>query len=278
MTRDIVAAVVLSWNDADRVVALLGCLSTLDPPPELIVVIDNGSSDGSAVRITHAFPAHAMIAMPANLGFAAGVNRGIRWALEHDSTWVWLLNSDIDLPANALARLGAAARRDDRCGMAGALLVEADGSVQARGGGRINLWTGDSRHVRSGGERCDYLSGACLLLRSAMLRDIGLLDERYFFYWEDVDLAFRARDAGWSMAIADDCRVVHLEAQSLGPWSEQRWYHLFRGMRRFLRARAPLPRTAATIRLLCHSATMLRHGRLQALRGAWRAFGAELPL
>jgi GT2 family glycosyltransferase len=104
-----------------------------------------------------------------------------------------------------------------------------------------------------------------------MLRDTGLFDESYFFYWEDVDLAYRARALGWKLTVAENCHVVHLEGSSLGRWSERRWYYLFRGLGRFLHGRARLPRTAVVIRLLVHNATMLRHGRLAAVRGAWRA-------
>ena len=271
MMRAEVVAVVLSWNDAHRVIALLERLATLDPAPDHVVVVDNGSADGAAGRIARAFPIHEIVCLDANRGFAAAANRGIERALARGAAWVWLLNTDLVLPVSALGSLRAAAEADARFGMAGAVLTEADGSVQARGGGCVNLWTGASRHVVRAGQRCDYLSAACLLLRATMLRDTGLFDEGYFFYWEDIDLAFRARAAGWKLALAGDCRVVHREGSSLGRWSDQRWYHLFRGMSLFLRRRAPLPRTATVVRLLIHSATMLRHGRRDAVRGAWRA-------
>lgn len=268
---------VLSWNDSDRVIALLDRLGALDPPPDHVVTVDNGSTDGSAARVAGAFPQHEHLRLDANAGFASAANRGIERALARDSAWVWLINSDVVLPANALASLQAAAEADERCAMAAATLTEADGSIQARGGGRVNLWTGSCTHVVAPGEACDYLSAACLLLRVAALRETGLFDEGYFFYWEDVDLGFRVRAVGWTLAVAGDCRVMHLEGASLGRWSERRWYHLFRGLGRFLHGRAVLPRTAMAIRLLVHSATMLRHGRLDALRGAWRAV-AGVPL
>lgn len=266
--------VVLSWNDADRVIALLERMRALRPSPDDVVVVDNGSKDGALARIARAFPSAQAIALAANCGFAAAANRGIERALARGAEWVWLLNTDVVLPDHALASLLVAAGAP-RCGMAGAVLVEAGGAVQALGGGNVNLWTGMSRHVRSAAERCDYLSGACLLLRASMLDEIGLFDEGYFFYWEDIDLGFRAREAGWTLAVAGDCRVMHDEGSSLGRWSEQRWSHLFRGMRRFLDRRAPLPRTAALLRLIQHTGSMLVHGRRDALRGAWRGFAAQ---
>lgn len=237
-----------------------------------MVVVDNGSCDGSPDRIAGAFPGHRIVRLPRNLGYAAAANRGIECALGEGASWVWLLNSDIEIPPSALASLQAAAGSPGRrCGMAAAVLTEPDGTVQAYGGGRLGLWTGMLRHGVCADDRCDYLSGACLLVRAEMLHDVGLFDEGYFFYWEDVDLSLRARRAGWDLAIASDCRVVHREGSTLGRWSERRWYLLFRGMSRFLRRHAPMPRSAAALRLAHHGATMAWHGRGAAVRGAWRA-------
>lgn len=273
-----VTAVVLCWNDEDRVRALLDALARQRPAAPSVVVVDNGSRGEAAARIADAYPAHRVVALPCNAGFATAVNRGIDEALRGQAEWVWLLNTDLELPPGALASLLAEASRDAACGMVGASLHHRDGRQQARGGGRVNLWTGMVRHATDGAPRCDYLSGACLLLRVAMLRQTGVFDERYFFSFEDVDLGYRARDAGWRMAVATDCRVLHDEATSLGAWSGQRWFHLFRGLRRLLASRSPAPRLALALRLVHHTATMAAHGRPAALRGAWRgALGLPAP-
>jgi GT2 family glycosyltransferase len=110
-----------------------------------------------------------------------------------------------------------------------------------------------------------------------MLRETGAFDDGYFFYWEDVELGFRAREHGWALAVADGCRVVHDEGSTLGRWSAERWELLFRGMMRFLSARAPRPAAAMAVRLVVHTAVMLRHGRMPAIAGAWRALGPPRP-
>jgi GT2 family glycosyltransferase len=265
-----VAAVVLMWNDEGRVRALLANLARLAPGPGRVIVVDNASRDGAAARLAADFPGCRVIALPRNAGFAGGVNRGLEEASRLGAAWMWLLNSDLELPENALSLLLEAASKDPACGMAGALLCHADGREQARGGGRVSLWTGMVRHATSRAPHCDYLSGACLLLRAEMLDRIGAFDEGYFFTFEDVELGYRAREAGWSLAVADRCRVTHQEAASLGAWSERRWFLLFQGLRRFLESRSPAPRLALGLRLLGHSAAMARHGRPDALRGAWR--------
>jgi GT2 family glycosyltransferase len=269
-------AVVLCWNDAPRVRALASDLVRTRSQPHAVVVVDNGSDTDTEHLLRDSPSAPVVLRLGANRGFAAAANAGMRRALDLGADFIWLLNTDVVLPDDALASLVAEASRDARCGMAGAVLLDADGAVQARGGGRISVRTGMARHVRTATERCDYLSGACVLLRASMLRDIGLFDERYVFSWEDVDLGRRAIDAGWTLRIADDCRVVHDEGSTLGTWSRERWYHLFRGMMVHLSDRAPHPRVAVAARLAHHVVTMLRHGRLAPIAGACRAVVAEL--
>lgn len=270
MRQSDVTAVILCWNDADRVLAMLARLETVSPRPGAVVVVDNGSRGDDADRIAAAFPSAVLVRLPANLGFAGGVNRGIREALERESRWVWLLNTDIVVPDDVLGALRDVADSRERCGVAGVVFVEADGRIQAFGGGRVDLRSGVSRHVCSPSEQPDYLAAACVLVRTSMLREIGLFDERYFFYWEDVDLGFRAREAGWELLVADRCRVIHHEGSTLGRWTSARWYRLFEGLPRFLRGRAPAPGTAVFVRLLHHSAAMAKHRRWGALVGAWR--------
>ncbi|MBI5504951.1 MAG: glycosyltransferase family 2 protein [Deltaproteobacteria bacterium] len=270
-----IAAVVLSWNDADRVLAFLERLHELDLRPDRVIVVDNGSVDGSPDRIAAAFGTCQVVRLAENRGYAGGANAGIELAMSEGADWIWLLNTDLSLPSDVLSALARGAGDDPRCGMIAPVLVETDGSVQAWGGGRVNLWTGVSRHLTSKTEQPHYLSGACLLLRAAMLREVGLFDERYFFYWEDVDLGFRAREAGWTLAVADDCRVEHREGSTLGRWSAARWHFLFTGLPHFLRGRAFLPTLAFTLRLLHHSAAMARHRRWEAMRGAWLGAAAQ---
>jgi GT2 family glycosyltransferase len=282
VTEPTTVAVVLCWNDADRVMRLLAALAALQPAPGRVVVVDNGSMAGDADRIEAAFAAHDILRLAANAGFAAAANRGIEHALALGASEVWLLNSDIELPRNALGCLRRALGEAPRVGMAGAVLTTRESEVLCFGGGRVNPWTGSCRHALRATDRIDYLAAACLLLRADMLRESGAFDESYFFYWEDVELGFRARENGWTLGVATDCRVVHDEGSTLGRWSSARWELLFRGTIRFVRARAPLPVAAIAVRVVVHTATMLKHGRMAAIAGAWRALvprrhGSDTP-
>jgi GT2 family glycosyltransferase len=114
-------------------------------------------------------------------------------------------------------------------------------TIQLWGGGRVNCWTGQSRHRRSPGE-VDFVSGASVLLRSTALETVGLFDQATFFmYWEDTDLGFRLRKAGWRLAVAGDARVWHKQAASLGQDNPAREALFVRSAVRFLRRYAFWP-------------------------------------
>ena len=197
-----VAAVVLNWNGFEDTKLCVESLRAQDSPLE-IVVVDNGSEDGSADRIERELPDVRLIRSEHNLGFAGGANLGIRAAVRRGADCLWLLNNDAQAAPGALEALLAELDRDPRVGIVGGVLSEAFG------GGRIGMWTGTTRFVQEPGERLDYVTGGCMLLRREMLETVGLFDDRFFFYFEDADLCLRARQAGWRLAVAPDAHVEH---------------------------------------------------------------------
>jgi GT2 family glycosyltransferase len=224
--RERVAVVVLNWNGWRDTTACLESLRHLDSVPRVIVV-DNGSTDGSPDRIRAGAPWARLLQLPSNRGFSGGVNAGIAAALQ-DAPWVdyiWVLNNDTLVEPSTLSRMVDVADSDPRLGIVGSRLVDADGSgrLQAMGGGAINRWLGTtSPHLKSPSNGYDYLVGASLLARRSLLRQIGGFDERYFFYLEDTDLSLRARRAGWRLGTAQDATVVHRLGASVDDGSPTR--------------------------------------------------------
>ena len=214
-----VAIVVLNWNGWRDTLACLELLQHLAMSAR-VVVVDNGSTDGSRDRIRAEAPWARLLELPSNRGFAAGMNAGMTAALR-DAPWVdhvWVLNNDTLVEPSTLSRLVAVADSNPRIGMVGSRLVEADGSgrVQAMGGGTVNRWLGTTAtHKVFSTKPFDHLDGASLLVRHAVLKQIGGFDERYFFYLEDTDLALRARRAGWLLAVAEDATVIHRRGASI---------------------------------------------------------------
>lgn len=214
-----VAAVVLNWNGWRDTVACVESLRVGDQVPRVLVV-DNGSTDHSVVQIERVVPAADLVRLPTNVGFAAGVNAGIAAALAAmpEIEFVWVLNNDTIVDPFALSRMLALADSDGGIGLVGCRLVDADGSgrVQALGGGSVNRWLGTTTAaVEPTARGCDHLIGASVLVRRAVLEQVGGFDERYFFYLEDTDLSLRARRAGWRLAVAVDAVVLHRGGASI---------------------------------------------------------------
>jgi GT2 family glycosyltransferase len=208
-----VAVVVLNWNRWETTVECIESLQELEYENRHLVVVDNGSTDGSVAELSGRYPRVRILEAGANLGFSGGVNVALEWLRSREPDYVWLLNNDTEPEAGALAALVALAESDAELGAVGSVLVDHSGSdrVQVWGGGRVSFWSGLPRHHRRPVAQADvdYLMGASLLLRWQALSELGFLDEHYFLYWEDTDLCFRLRAAGWKLGVAEGAVVSH---------------------------------------------------------------------
>lgn len=269
-----VCIVVLNWNGWRDTLACLSSLGRLNHDDCHTMVVDNASTDDSVERLREAYPSLEILQSGANLGFGGGCNVGIRLALERGAEYVWLVNSDATVDHEALTALVEVADRDAQLGAVGSVLYEADdpSRVQLWGGGRVNLWLGRSTHCLAPG-RIDFVSGASMLLRTAALRDVGLFDaERFFMYWEDTDLAFRLRRAGWGLAVAEHSKVWHRQSASLGLGSPLLDAYAARSCFRFLQRHAPIPTLSVTLALLRMLVKRAMVGRKDRLRAVWQAY------
>lgn len=270
----LVTVVVLNWNGWRDTAECLRSLRSITYPKAKIVVVDNGSTDDSVVRLREQFRDVKILETGANLGFGGGNNAGIRYALGNGSTYVWLLNNDAVAHADALAALVQVAETDRRLGAVGSILRRMDRpmEVQVWGGGRVNLWLGFSRHCPdiACAARLDYVFGASMLLRADALRDAGLFDEQYYFMlWEDTDMCFRLRRRGWRLGVAQDSILWHKESASLGRNLVALDTHFNTSAARFFRRHSPFPLLPVAIGT---SGRFLK----RVLRGEWNRAGAVL--
>jgi GT2 family glycosyltransferase len=214
----LVYCVVLNWNGWEDTLKCLASLELQDYPELQVVVVDNNSTDDSVARIGAAFPNILLLQSPENGGFSKGNNIGIRHALAAGAEFVWLLNNDTITPPGTASKLVAKARSSPTAGGVGTVLyyMDAPMQMQAWGGGQISLWSGYNTHFTAAAEfgQGTFLTGASLLLRAKALLQVGLLDEDFFMYCEDVDLSFRLRKAGWDIVVAEDTAVLHKESGS----------------------------------------------------------------
>lgn len=221
----------VTWNTRDLTIRALRNLLDADQGVDLrVLVLDNGSTDGSAEAIADAVPEAELVRSPENLGFAAGTNRLLR---RTTSEWVFLLNSDAWPHAGAIGRLHEVGEQNPRVGALAPRVESSDGSQQLttlpfpstlmslalalgeRAATRLPRRWAERRLIPGAWHQdvardVDWAVGAALLLRRACLDEVGLLDERYFMYAEDLEWCWRARRHGWSTRLVPDAVVEHV--------------------------------------------------------------------
>ncbi len=196
-----VVVVVLNWRALRETLACLRGLKQQDYEEFAVVVVDNGSDDGSPAALRAAVPWAEVIETGRNLGYAGGNNVGLRRALALGAEFVLILNNDTILPPDLLRKLVAAAEAHPQAGMFGPTIYYADrpsliwsaGGRLDRRDGRTWMLTEATTEVR----RVDFLSGCALFARRAVLEEAGLLDEDFFLYYEDVEWGVRAARHGF---------------------------------------------------------------------------------
>jgi len=226
------SVVIPSWNTIDLMRACLRHLLAADLPETEVIVIDNGSADGSADMVEREFPEVRLVRNAVNEGFARGCNQGLRLAR---GNYALLLNSDTEVAPDAVARLLDFLNRHPDYGAAAPLLHSADGRVQPSlkrfptlatalwFGTPLERWFPDSRelrryfmrdadHERSGD--VDQPPAACLLVRRSVLDRVGLFDEDLWLFYNDVDLSKRMAEAGLRTRYVAEARVLHHEGAS----------------------------------------------------------------
>lgn len=214
-----VTVIVLNWNGREDTLACLRSLQACTYPSLDVLMVDNGSEDGSEDAVRAAFPDVDVLQTGANLGFAGGNNAGIERALERGADHVVLLNNDTEVDPDFLEPMVEAAA-DPTVGIVGAAIAYAHAPERlwAFGGGRFDVATGWVRHVQrdvdpatlgTEGTRHYYITGCTMLLRRELLETVGCLDTSYFHFCEDVDLCLRAEAAGYRVTVAPRARLRH---------------------------------------------------------------------
>ena len=225
------AIVIVSYNSSRDLDACLGSLTQSPPSVDHeIVVVDNASSDGTPDLVRRRGPAVRVLESGGNAGYAAANNLGIR---RTSGELVLLLNPDTEVPPGAIDRLVEALARDATAAIAGPRIVDPRGRAELSFGAMISpvaelrqklLVTGHDRGVpvisrivermTSSTKYVAWVSGACLLARRADLEAVGLLDERFFMYTEDVDVCAAVRARGRRVLFVADAQIVHARGRS----------------------------------------------------------------
>lgn len=240
MTIEVVA-VVVNWNDREATLACLESLCGSAPLRPTIILVDNGSSDGTVTSVEDAFPQVEIVALPANRHFAAGANAGLRRGLQLGADYLWLLNNDVTVAPDALAEMVRLAQADPGVGVVGPRVRTPAGTDEMGAWWDLTaarITPAFTRHVPPGATTLtvDYIWGCAMLVRASVLRHVGLLDERYIAYFEDADFCLRAARAGYRVVASTNSLIWHagsLTASRRPLW--QTWRRAVGRMRFFWR-------------------------------------------
>ena len=215
MTLPHVFIIVLSWNNQKHTVECLASLSQLSYPDAKIALVDNGSTDATIATVCRQFPSVHIIENGRNFGFAEGNNVGIRYALEHEADHILLLNNDTVISPDMVSQLVHAAEKDSTIGFVCPSIRSYFDSSKQYIGADINWKSGQGCELERSPEGLpeildtDYAPGCALLVKSDVVRRIGLLDSAYFAYFEDVDWSLRCRKAGYRVVVVPQAEIQH---------------------------------------------------------------------
>jgi GT2 family glycosyltransferase len=288
MAEPDLSIVIVNWNTYGLLAQCLWSLyDTLCDVAFEVIVVDNGSSDGSTEMVRQVFPRVLLVQNEENVGFARGNNQGLMLSR---GRYVLLLNSDTIARPGAVSALLNLAESQPRAGIVGARLVNPDGSFQAShtpfptlwqefliltGIGRLLLgtWFPSRGPDEDGGPReVDYVEGACLLVRHEAIAEVGGLNEAYFMYSEEVDWCYSMACAGWEVWYQPAAEIVHLQGGSSRHRQRRREADLYRSRVRFFRLHYG-ERTARLLQWQMYALTAVKivaHGLLRLLSGGRR--------
>ncbi len=291
--------IIVNWNTRELLKACL--LSLYETLPEIdyeVIVVDNASRDGSASMVKDDFPRVLLIENQTNRGFAAANNQALtimrgRYAL--------LINSDTVLTENAVSLLFSFLEDHPEAAMCCGQLLNADGSKQhsiASFPSLLTLMTNISfleylwpqrypskRYEWKKPIETDSCIGACMLVRKRAIEAVGMLDERYFFFFEETDWAYRMRTSGWKIFHLPGAFIYHLQGQSIGRnigsrkefyRSRYQYFRKWHGYPYFLFTGAVIVTRLLINWLSVSAANVLLLGQKKSLRDKWVVYGKLL--
>jgi GT2 family glycosyltransferase len=211
-----IAIILLNWNAYFH---SRNCLYSLSKVKELtfdLILVDNASTDDSFLKLKKEFPHVQFIQATHNLGFTGGNNVGFKKALESNYEYVMLLNNDVFVDPNYLYHLINCLDFNPEVGALQPLIYHHPNRNSIwNGGGKFNRMIGKAdsmQHHNSDNfpREIDWISGCAFMIRMSLLNQVGLFNEKYFAYYEDVDLSFRIREAGYKLMLIPNSVIYHI--------------------------------------------------------------------
>jgi GT2 family glycosyltransferase len=213
-----ICIIILNWNGKQDTLHCLASLGKLAYPSFEVVVVDNGSTDGSVAAIKTDFPKVTILETGENLGYAGGNNVGIQYGLTKNSDWILLLNNDTEVDPDFLNGFATAIQKQPHVGIwGGKPILFSDRARLDHFGGKWNSQTGqfDLIGLRQldnpdhKPEPLDYVTGCAILVKKQVFETVGLFEPKFFLFWEEADLCMRAKQAGYCLDVCLEAKLFH---------------------------------------------------------------------
>jgi hypothetical protein len=217
-----VLVVIVVWNGLEDTLECLRSLRGCRYDRKRILVVDNGSTDGSAEVLARLFPEVQVLRAPRNLGFTGGNNLGLLEAMRQRVRYAFLLNNDTTVSPDALECLVDCAQAHPRGGLLAPVIHYYDAPTEIWcAGARVNLSRGEAFHepvreISPGASAfgTEWVSGCAMLVRMAAVVAVGMFDPRFYLTWEDVDWCLRMHSGGYGVLVVPSSRILHKGGRS----------------------------------------------------------------
>ncbi len=243
MTFPTVLITIINWNGKDDILECLASLRKLNYPEDKykILVIDNGSSDGSQAAISRDHPEVCLIENKKNLGYVRAVNQGIDYGLNMNADYIWIFNNDVIVEQHSLMELISVGEQEKTAGVIAPVIFSYHRpDVIDNIGYQINFWTGRLKKLKYGRDifrnRADKIAdvdtilGCSNLIKTDVFRKIGLFRTEYELYFEETDFNVRARKGDFRVVVVKGAQVWHKNASTMNKFIFRRAYLLLRNL------------------------------------------------
>jgi len=237
-----VSVIILNWNNYRDIKECLLSLDKITYPNYEMIIVDNGSIDGSTLKIQKDFPQHKYIYNKDNLGFTEGNNIGMEYAMKKGTDFVLILNNDVIVEKNFLELLVDIALKNWDVGIVGpAIYFYHEPEKLSPTGCEINYWRINTKvYYSAEPAEMDWVYGCCLLVKKEVINKIGYFYKPYFISYEDVDYCVRAKKAGFKVIYEPKARIWHKSGTSLKKISNSYYYYFNRNKLLFVKRNAPV--------------------------------------